>query len=1336
MPSFASTAFAQDGNTLPALASTKSGDNEAMTIVSAALHEQLQRQQQHRQSHHQPGEGENALITQQQDGKKGGDNATRGYVRSDSGSALMVAPTRDVSAASTAAINSAAAPDAPPLINEPSASQHPSMRQDAISSVLPPPEHYAVDAGAIPPHEPRQYLDWKFHEMNLVVASDAVICRPQGGAESNEGDAADSRSTAASQALTVRVADVHELQSQMKLYQETKRLKAADNTGEKGADTASSNLLPPSNDQKHFYPSYARALLSEGSSERTYQVGGDHEVDAAMASPLHTATVPPTPIDSAIGNAGYISSPPPSSDADMPESSPVTSLPPSGASTPSSSPVVTVLDAYLDNVMANVPQLALCLQDKGYIQSVKLLQTEDIPSTMMDATTYGFDDPLDGTACGINSSGEPLFSPQMVDMNATMLLRFLKANCSRENTTYLLRRGAGETNIQLYDISSLSSQRQKKWTWWLAMMSYRFALRLSQMSRTFVPEDDRAMKRNFRTRERSLLQNALELLEELDDMDGGKHETISAAIHEHLAGTFLLSDATSDVAGAPRASTSADTGHVASQPLPTTSGLQPYENLSRDALSKAQDHLSSGIKKLQPVLESKRRAEKDRLVSRQNRRKEKIRSPPRRSNVRIESWYSSSSSSSDMDEDEESSPLPSSPEIEALSVQLYGLLHKKVNVSLRLAEHHLRDYRSSCAMQELRATARIIADIVSLLRPLGHLMVSGDNEQTPSPFLQSIRYQYAWLWEYCGHFARSFASDKLWREKGHTSGEDIVSLLQEVQAACCQLALRNTNDDGQDSPLWIGSTSSDKDHAKTVLITLKTQGLVSLRSPTPLVAAPSEIDPSGERKDGPSAVEVASSILRKQTLLKRERRFVLVAASVCYGRAAAAYLALQSAGAGSGNNGDIPPPPTVFVEEKTDDPLLHSSLSPDAASRDSSILLLLRQRLGDTCNEVGKALLTEAKAILETPFANAEGNKDELKATGPFLLSAKFWFSESLRHFEASNDLRNIALLRCNLCQCCKIRANTSVALPKLTDKSSDGSSVATHAEICLQQAADHLQRAHERLGDRDADAMTWDMVSTELAATLLVLGVRRRQTLLGRAATPVVMQALRLNPGSERRIIEPMEQSIQIYEALGNGHQAAAANYQLALYYSKVWTCQRDETKTRAKLSAAFKCFGAAHQYFFSAMRGNEPTFVILSLDFAGLFSSVSGQKESAEKALRCCIDTCDAFSREAICAASQRHAMHSKLPDDKEWFDKMCALGDAVEDKVLKLLQELVKMEKSDGGDTYKSMYRAALLAKMAGKKAEASAVTSKEAFASDPDSCSMPVYDLLKQLKGFKN
>jgi hypothetical protein len=233
-------------------------------------------------------------------------------------------------------------------------------------------------------------------------------------------------------------------------------------------------------------------------------------------------------------------------------------------------------------------------------------------------------------------------------------------------------------------------------------------------------------------------------------------------------------------------------------------------------------------------------------------------------------------------------------------------------------------------------------------------------------------------------------------------------------------------------------------------------------------------------------------------------------------------------------------------------------------------------------------------------------------------------------------------------------------------------------------------------------------MVSEELAATFLVLGVRRRQSLVGSGGNQLlIMQALRLSPGKEHSIVHPMERARTIYEQLGNRHQASACHYQLALYYSKVWPCQSNEGKTREKLAAAFSHYNSALTYFASAVRGNEVTYALLCLELSKLYSIVSGL-DSTREALRVCLASEDAFSRAAIQSAAA-------LPSSDEWYRQMDTLASSMEEAVFKLLRTLVKLEEeesrsasSSGGSPsalvpnsysrYKDLYRTGLQAKMA--------------------------------------
>ncbi|GKY91591.1 hypothetical protein MPSEU_000131600 [Mayamaea pseudoterrestris] len=1066
----------------------------------------------------------------------------------------------------------------PPQNSVSNITSHDSHSDNNSKLGLPVPDDYIQRFLPQQSPEPREYLPWKFKDIQLLIGSNATVYR----ASSSSTTANAANVAEHSTAITVRIEQTRDLQSLLERYEQDK-LFALQNK-----------------------PSYAQVAAAKAIRQR-------QQINKPLTSDLHQladdeqglqsciVAAPSCPVGGLLSSRGGLISSPQHHQADAstnPASSPT-------------SPVSTVLDIYLDNIMANVPQLALCLQDKGLIQSVKLLSTDDIPSSLMHPDTLETSTPF---SIVHKADGKQVFSPEVMETNASMLLRFLQANCTKNNTTYLLRREHGETNIQLYDISTLSGRGQKRWVFWLAMMSYRFANRLRHVAMNHAV-DDPALKRAWRARQRSLLRNTLELLEKLTDMDGNQRESLAAAVHEHLADSMLGLEDSEGPAGCfgegDEEALPSSGKSVPTSPTPCVSMIQqPYANISVDALGKAQDHLAKGIKVLMPVLEA------DAKLHNAKTKKGAVDAEFRR-------------------------------RIEPVATQLFALHYKFVNVSLRLAEIHLSNYFSSSAMQALRTSARCMADSLYLV----HLL-DRDSDKRVYAWMQRIQLQYTWLWEHSGHFARSFAADELWRERGHASGDDVISVLQDVDNAFREHASLDLSDS------FIRKTFIEPENP----LTMQSNGVINLNSLNGIVDF---FAPIGKRKvqktqRNASDREVAEKVLAKRRVIVRDQRKVLIAASLAYSRSIKSFRDL-------------------LAEEAFDDTL--------PSENDTALIALLDQRLGDSCNETGKILLNELRRLLQS----ASARPNDAAPTGAveyMLSSAQFWFFQALEVFERCRDLRNLALLRCNLCQAYKLQANA--VFSSTTPKPPDGH---THADICLQEAIHHLEAAHEALGERDLDPKTWNFVSEEMAATFLVLGVRRRQSFIGSGSVPVLMQALRLSPGKEQSIVEPIERARQIYEQLGNHHQAAAAHYQLALYFSKIWTCQLNEVKTREKLTLAFQHFNAAYGYFLKAIRGNEITFCLLCIDSSGLYAAVPGL-ESTCKALLRCLDTADALSKNVV---------ETKLKDVQgraDWFRQMDVITTAIDERVFKALRSLVKIENEaagDGNDRYKSLYRIALQAKM---------------------------------------
>ena len=236
------------------------------------------------------------------------------------------------------------------------------------------------------------------------------------------------------------------------------------------------------------------------------------------------------------------------------------------------------------------------------------------------------------------------------------------------------------------------------------------------------------------------------------------------------------------------------------------------------------------------------------------------------------------------------------------------------------------------------------------------------------------------------------------------------------------------------------------------IIGAASHGQISLKSLTGIVVLPDDfeqIEQSVLQKEGcHEAISTAKSIIYNKTQIQRDECLVLVAATLCYSHAIDAQrLARHS--------------PEIEVAPH-----------------------LLFQRLGDACNEIGQIILKESRQVLITGLLSDVTRKstsiEKSHVSAVMLTSAQFWFLEGVKQFSISQDVRNLALLRCNLCQVCKIRANTNVVLPG----SSNG--IPNESEQYLQQAVDHLVLAHESMGQRETDPHTWDMVSEELAATLV----------------------------------------------------------------------------------------------------------------------------------------------------------------------------------------------------------------------------------------------------------
>jgi hypothetical protein len=249
--------------------------------------------------------------------------------------------------------------------------------ENSILLGLPEADDYAHQY--IPPSpEPREYLSWKFHDMNLLVGSDALIYR--------------SANDPQSKALTVRVEDASNMKALLERHKEMI---------ESGSFIADHQFEKLQQQGKPSYADATRRTLQQIEDEKHVEAGDSADTDSSKTNKqtksdsIHEARSFAAPDFDRVQLQTCIVPAPGVSVGSLLSTANDKVVPSPDASTPKLSPVSTVLDTYLDNIMANVPQLALCLREKGFIQSVKLLNTESIPSRLLQSSTVDTSTPFE-----------------------------------------------------------------------------------------------------------------------------------------------------------------------------------------------------------------------------------------------------------------------------------------------------------------------------------------------------------------------------------------------------------------------------------------------------------------------------------------------------------------------------------------------------------------------------------------------------------------------------------------------------------------------------------------------------------------------------------------------------------------------------------------------------------------------------------------------------------------------------------------------------------------------------------------------------------------------------
>ncbi|CAL1540361.1 unnamed protein product, partial [Lymnaea stagnalis] len=172
--------------------------------------------------------------------------------------------------------------------------------------------------------------------------------------------------------------------------------------------------------------------------------------------------------------------------------------------------ILTGLDYWLDNLMSNVPEVAMCYHVNGLVQKYEVMRTEDIPNLE-------------------NSK----FDPNEVLDIAQNIMSFIKRNAAVEGHTYWLYKSQNDEMVKLYDLTDYCkneiAEGDNPFTVPVGLLCHRVGRNLKRSGQRRMADA------------RAMFENCLRLLEET------KHAQVCADAHFHLCDMWVPDKSVNDV---------------------------------------------------------------------------------------------------------------------------------------------------------------------------------------------------------------------------------------------------------------------------------------------------------------------------------------------------------------------------------------------------------------------------------------------------------------------------------------------------------------------------------------------------------------------------------------------------------------------------------------------------------------------------------------------------------------------------------------------------------------------------------------------------------------------